>query len=242
MRMYFAAARPSAPSPQTRRELELVKFVGEEAWPSPELSRIETQNYDEDFSSSVVSKRVRVLSQIGDLLDTGLLSESHTGILLDLLLRGELVSGISDLLASRKTPAGKAQFLKVFLTVYASKPPQHFGYSTPVPSYHEWQLPPPTPFVDLPHSMTRSASPPLRLPTALRPPPGSSVKLGSICENLARTISVEDPKLSPESFKSTNAGSSVDSSSVSPPSGTLTASLSNPNLNNTSPTRATCAP
>ena len=221
--------RPRAPSP--RGDLALVQFTagsGDEVWPSPDLSRIE------DFSpvSASNSKRIQVFRLLGDLLDNGLLSEPETGILIDLILRGGELNGISDLLDARKTVFGKAQFLKIFLSssLIHHKPSPAGGFTTPVP-HHDWQLsstgglynlPPQTPFVEFPSSMIRSASPPLRFPAAQRPP--APMKLSSIRENLlVRTASLEDPKLSPESLKSTNAGSSVDeTASATPPAGTLT--------------------
>lgn len=250
--------RPRAPSP--RGDLALVQFTsgsGDEVWPSPDLSRIE------DFSpvSASNSKRIQVFRLLGDLLDNGLLSEPETGILIDLILRGGELNGISDLLDARKTFLGKAQFLKIFLNVTSSssslihhKPSPAGGFTTPVP-HHDWQLsstgglynlPPQTPFVEFPSSMIRSASPPLRFPAAQRPPP---MKLSSIRENLlVRTASLEeDPKQSPESLKSTNAGSSVDETpSATPPAGTLTrdSSQTMPNISRASPensqTSSTC--
>lgn len=180
--------------------LALVQFpVGEEAWPSPELSRIGTEEFSAPPSPARTSRRVKVLSLIGDLMDHSLLSEHQTGLLIDLVLRGDReVSGISDLLDSRKTSNGKAQFLKIFLNVAS---PIQFGITTPglAQAYHSSPLPP-TPFVEFPSSLIRSASPPLRFPTAQRPsapPPAVS-------------SSPEDPKLSPESLKSTTVGTSVD--------------------------------
>ena len=214
--------RPSAPSPSGER-LTLVPF--EEGWPSPDLSHIPGPP-----ASEFTNVRVHVLAVLGELLDLHLLSQEDTADLIEIAMRGDAeVSAIADLLEARPAMAGKAQFLKLFLA------PKRVltGYATPIPTYQEWQVsgiyhpPAQTPlvsttsFVDFPSPILRSASPPLRQPAVVRPVP---VKLCCINEDhLVRAESGDsngEPKFSPESFKSTNAGgSSIDASTVSPPNG-----------------------
>lgn len=213
--------RPSAPSP--KEQLTLVPFTSpmssEDSWPSPDLSAI----HSPETSKSNRSNRVSVLGTIGELLDSALLTSDDVSDLIEIIMRGEKdVAAVSDLLESRPCMRGKAQFLKLYLKP-SSKREDSRGFTTPNPTYHEWQVSglyhPPTPFVDIPSPLVRSASPPLRFPTAIRPAP---VKLSCIKEDLVRmssTESAEEPKFSPESFKSTNVGSSIDASTVSPPNG-----------------------
>jgi hypothetical protein len=217
--------RPSAPSP--KEQMTLVPFSSplssEDSWPSPDLSAIHSPHRLEPRQASL---RVTVLMSIGELFDANMLSAEEAGDLIEITMRGDKeVLALSDLLQSRATSHGKASFLKLFLK--PARDGRSNGFTTPNPTYHEWQVSglyhPPTPFVDIPSPLVRSASPPLRYPTAVRPAP---VKLSCIREDLGRTQSIEsnpeEPKYSPESFKSTNAGSSIDTSTVSPPNDPLT--------------------
>ncbi len=167
-----------------------------EEWPSPVIAERSL------FGANV---RVRIFSVVGDLLDAGLLTEPEVASLMEIALRGEReVMQIADLIDSRSTSNGKAQFLKLLISITTSS-----GYSTPTPSnYPACFFPHATPLVEFPSPLLRSASPPLRFPTAMRP---HSVcqRLNCIQEDLNRGQSVEvDPKLSP----STNVGSSMETS------------------------------
>ena len=202
-------SRPSAPSPA----VTLVPM--DEAWPSPGLSRIVTEPlFNSPVSPAVrvtASRRVQLLTTIGELMDDNLLSEAEVGSLFELAFRGDKEAGhLADLLEARPSLTGKAQFLRIFLSISGMYPS---GFTTPAPTSYMH----PTPFVDLPSPMVRSASPPMRFPMAVRP--AGCQKLVCIQEDLVRGQSTEeeDPKLSPESYKSTNVGSSVDVSTVSPP-------------------------
>ena len=185
--------RPSAPSPAE--------------WPSPGLSRIVTEPvFNSPVSPAAIrtSRRVGLFTAVGELLDANLLAESEVASLLDLAFRGEKETAqLADLVESRPSGSGKAQFLRIYLSISGYNVS---GFTTPVPMH-------PTPFVDLPSPLVRSASPPMRFPLAVRPVPACP-KLACIQEDLVRMQSVEeDPKLSPGS---TNVGSSIDST-VSPP-------------------------
>ena len=175
-------SRPRAPSPT-------------EDWPSPVVAQ-----------RSIVEPnlRVRTLSVLGDLLDTNLLTESEVGSLMEIEFRGDReVTQIADLIDARATCNGKAQFLKIFISISS---PVVGGYATPTACF----FPHATPFVEFSSPlMRRSASPPLRFPTAIRPHSGILQKLNCIQEDLVRGQSEEiDPKLSP----STNVGSSMETS------------------------------
>jgi hypothetical protein len=183
--------RPCAPSPRE--------------WPlSPDESVSRIMHADM-FTPERCGLRVRVLAVIGELLDGNLLVESEVVGLFEIAFKGDReVAQLADLIDSRPSSIGKARFLKLLLSI------SHIGYATPSPSATCYFPHAATPFVELPSAFLRSVSPPVRFPTALRPP---SAKLNSIQEkNLIRGLSEEgDPKLSP----STNVGSSID---ISPPS------------------------
>jgi hypothetical protein len=180
--------RPVAPSP------------GED-WPSPVV------NHTEFGLSMFPNVRVRVFSVVGELLDSGLVTEAEAAAMLEIALRGEReVMQMADLIDSRSTRNGKAQFLKLLISI--SKTP-HAGFTTPSPA--ACFFPHATPFVEFPSPLMRSASPPLRFPTALRP---HSTGMSQKPLDLARAQSEEvDPKLSP----STNVGSSMETSPPAAP-------------------------
>lgn len=188
--------RPNAPSPAEPPE----------PWPSPEsVSRIIADPIL--FGSPFLDRpnlRVRVLTSIGELMDHNLLSESEVVSLFEIAFRGDKeVAQLADVLDARSTSNGKAQFLKLLL-LSISQSTSGGGFTTPTPS--ACFFPHATPFVELPSAFLRSASPPLRFPTALRPP-SACQKLNCIQEDLVRAQSEDaDPKLSP----STNVGSSME--------------------------------
>ena len=158
------------------------------------------------MASFSTNHRIRVLSLLGDLMDAHLLTEQEVGSLMEVLFRGDReVLQISDVIDSRPSSNGKAQFLKIFLSisVIGQCGGGGVGYTTPGPCF----FPHATPFVEFPSPILRSASPAtLRFPTAIRQHVGG--------EQLVRIESDEvDPKMSP----STNVGSSMDTSVISPP-------------------------
>jgi hypothetical protein len=177
--------RPGAPSPDPL------------PWPSPIV---------EQFTNC--SPRVRVLNVLGELLDDQLLTEGEVGGLMEAALRGDKeVMEISDIIDSRSCSNGKAQFLRIFLSLLKSSSIGG-GYTTPAP----FIFPHATPFVEFPSHLIRSASPvaSLRCPMALRP---SASREGEP-PPVARTQSSQGDEVDPKMSPSTNVGSSMETSAI----------------------------
>lgn len=223
--------RPSAPSPG----LTLVPFgdlrddstTGE--WPSPSriLPPTEHPTPISDISQDVVrgpelvsGRRVDVLSLIGDLLDAGLIGDNDASECIQFVVRtAENVSIMSDLLNARESFSGKARFLKLF--VAGQTRAEWRGLTTPIPVIPgPTAVTPivPTTILDWSSSNNSVSTPsgslacensatPLIFPKAIRLPVSAAV-LPCIRETNAL------PKDSPDSMKSTQAGSSIE---VSPP-------------------------
>jgi hypothetical protein len=140
-----------------------------------------------------------VLSQIGELYDSGLIDEYSTKFLIRFVFNNNNnLSIISDILLSRNDNVGRAQFLKFFIEPQVMSPPSS---SIPIvpPVGFNWSdtASPIDPVVAIGRTNSSAIGPTLIIPRAIRlsgPP--------------------EIPKDSPDSMKSTNPGSSID---VSPP-------------------------
>jgi hypothetical protein len=206
--------RPSAPSPPSG--LSLVPF--EDVTPSP----------NEWLNSPLRpgSKRVEVLSLIGDLLDNGLIKDQDAVEGIKFVMESlENVSAFSDLLEARKDLFGKARFVKLFL---AGRVTTSCDPPVTTPPFTSTPIVPATVF-DCSSVDERVSPVPLVYPKAIRI--ATVPILGTAVWPYIRAATTE-PKESPESAKSTNPGSSIE---VSPPNNTLSLTRETTACSNTSP-------